>query len=356
MSCTVNPLKVHTVAVSVLALSLVGNVGCGTSIGSPATAGNPISNFSTTAPVSEPLIGYVWDQSAAGLRPIFGVSAAASMGAPLYAGGSYSGAFVSLLRQYALLANKDGQIALVTLPNGEPKKLLDRLSSKQQVTVSPSGKAALIYAPDLSRLTLIQGLPSAPSLQTINLSGSVGPAQAVVGDTGLILAATTQGDGTSTITSFTPAGAEASIETVGQLGGMAFLPHSTSALIADEAQSVLLMASGLGGTPSISRIAGSSDGVAQPTAVAASSDGRWAIVANRKASTISRIDLTGRVPASHIQCKCSPTVLLSLAGNSVFLLMPNETGSPSVFDGDAAQPRILFIAGLRQTSTQGMIR
>ena len=244
MSCTANPLKVHTAVVAVLALSLMGNVGCGTLIGGSPTSGNPGSSFSKTAPVSEPLIGYVWDQSAAGLRPIFGVSAAASMGAPLYAGGSYNGAFISLLRQYVLLTNKDGQIALATLPNGEPRKLLDVLSSKQQVAVSPSGKAALIYAPDLSRLTLIQGLPSAPSLQTINLSGSIAPSQAVVGDTGLILIAITQADGTSTVTSITPGGTAATVTTASKLGGLAFLPHSTSALIADRAQNVLLLASG----------------------------------------------------------------------------------------------------------------
>jgi hypothetical protein len=356
MSCTANPLKIHTVTVAVLALSLMGNVGCGTSIGSPSTAANPTSNFSTTAPISEPLIGYVWDQSAAGLRPIFGVSAAASMGAPLYAGGSYNGAFVSLLRHYALLANKDGQIALTILPNGEPKKLLDRLSSKQQVAVSPSGKAALIYAPDLSRLTLIQGLPSAPSLQTINLSGSIAPAKAVVGDTGLILIEITQADGTSTVTSITPSGTAATIATAGLLGGLAFLPHSTSALIADTAQNVLLLATGLGESPSISRLAGPADGVARPMAVAASSDGRWALVANRQGSTVVKVDLTHRAPISHAQCNCSPTILLSLAGNSVFLLTPPGTGPLSLFDGDAPQPRILLMPGVQQPRAQGMIR
>ena len=82
----------------------------------------------------------------------------------------------------------------------------------------------------------------------------------------------------------------------------------------------------------------------QPMAVAASSDGRWALVANRQGSSVVKVDLTHQAPISHAQCNCSPTILLSLAGNSVFLLTPPGTGPLSLFDGDAPQPRILLIA------------
>ena len=97
-------------------------------------------------------------------------------------------------------------------------------------------------------------------------------------------------------------------------------------------------------------------GIAQPMAVAASSDGRWAVIANRQTSTIVRVDLASRAPTRQVQCSCSPTILLSLAGNSVFLLTPLGTGPLSLFDGDAAKPRILFIPGNQQANAPGIVR
>jgi hypothetical protein len=348
-------MKPHNVAATVLALFLMGNVGCGTSFTTPSGPANP-GSFSTNEPVSGPLIGYVWDPSAAGVRPILGVSAAASMGAALYADSGYSAAVISQLRRYALLTNKEGQTVLVNLPNGEPQRLVNQVSTRQQAAISPSGNSALIYATDLSTLTLIQGLPRTLSMQTINLPASAAAERAAIGDTGLILIASTQADGTSVVRSITPGGTTAAVATVGQLGGLAFLPHSTSALIADAAQNAVLLASGLGGALGISQVAGIGDGIAQPMAVAASADGRWAVVANRQGSTIVRFDLTSRAPTSQVQCSCSPNVLLSLAGNSVFLLTPPGAGSLSLFDGDAAKPRILFIPGIQTASAQGMMR
>jgi hypothetical protein len=315
-----------------------------------------MGSFSSNQPVGGPLIGYLWDQSAAGLRPIFGITGAAFLGTPLYTGRAYSGAVVSLRRQYALLTNTKGQVALATLPNGEPLDLVDQLSTRQQAAVSPSGNTALIYAPDLTTLTVVQGLPGAPKLQTVHLPGSVSANRAVISDSGLMLIATTQPDGTSAVRSLTSNGTSAPIVTVSQLAGFAFLPHSTTALIADAGQNRVLMASGLGAAPSVSQVADSEDGIAQPLALAASSDGRWAVIANRQGSTVVKVDLTSRVPASQLQCNCSPAVLTSLAGNSVFLLTEAATGTISVFDGDAAKPRILSIPGVQQASLQGMIR
>jgi hypothetical protein len=353
---TANSIRARTLIAGVLALFVMSNLGCGTTTGTRSIPGSSTGSFSPNQPVSGPLIGYVWDQSSTGLRPIFGISGAASLGTPLYTGSGYSGAVVSLRRQYALLTNTNGQIALATLPNGEPLELVEKLSTKQQATVSPSGNAALIYAPDLTTVTLVQGLPGTPKLQIINLPGSVAANRAVVGDSGLMLIATTQPDGTSAIRSLTPSGTSAPIVTASRLGAFAFLPHSTNALIADAGQNVVLLASGVGGTSSISQVAGIADGIAQPLAVAASSDGRWAVIANRQGSTIVKVDLTHRAPTIQVQCSCSPAVLKSVAGNSVFLLTELGTESISVFDGDAAKPRILFIPGLQRASLQGMIR
>lgn len=345
-----------TILAGLLILFIGGALGCGTPAGGPPAPGSAAGNFSPNQPVSAPLIGYVWDQSASGLRPILGVSGAASLGNLLYADNSYTGAVVSVRRQYALLTNAKGQIALTSLPNGEPQYLMDRLSNNQQTTVSPSGNAALIYARDLSTVTLIQGLPAKPTLQTINLPPSLTVNLAAVNDSGLMLIATTQADGTTAIRSLTPASASASIVTVSQLGALDFIPRSTSALIADSGQNVVSLATGLGDTPRISRVAGAADGIAQPLAVAASADGHWAVIANRQGSAIVRVDLTNKVPATKLECGCLPAALIRLAGNGVFRLTELGTGSVPVFDGDAPSPRIVFIPGIPGAASQRIVQ
>jgi hypothetical protein len=188
------------------------------------------------------------------------------------------------------------------------------------------------------------------------LPSSVSAQTAIVADSGLMLIASTLPDGTTSIRLVTPGGTSSQILTVHQLGGFAFLPRRASAVIADAEQNVVLLASGLGTATSISRVAASGDGIAQPLAVAASADGRWAVIANQQSSSIVKVDLTSRAPSGKWQCSCAPATLTSLAGNSVFVLTKLSTGSMSVFDGDAVKPRIVFIPGVVQLPGQGMLR
>jgi hypothetical protein len=344
-------MKTRIAIASGLLLLQVAAIGCGTST---RTAGSGPVSFSLKGPISGPLIGYVWDPTASGLRPIFGVSGAAQLGAALYANQSLSGAAVSLAKQFALLTSTTGEIFLTTLPAGEPSLLTPKLSTQQQIALSPSGDAAIIFARDLMSITLITGLPASPALQTIELPAIAN--QAVVSDSGLVLIATTLSDGTSALRSLAASGATAPVTTLSQFGAMAFLPKSTNALIADAGQNGVQLASGLGGAVNISRIASSADGIARPVAVASSLDAHWAIIANQTGSNIVRVDLSGKTPASSVQCNCSPAFLMPIAGNDVFRLTELGAGPLSIFDGNASKPRVFLIAGVQENSSQGMVR
>jgi hypothetical protein len=344
------------IVVATLALSLtITGAGCGTSAKLPGAAGSAGGSTSANQSVAGPTLGYVWDSTASAVRIVAGVSTAASLDRALYTG-VYQAGYISQLKRYALLINKQGEIYLVTLPGGEPRKISDQLSARQQVALSPTGNQALVYGTDLSSLTWIQGLPNNPNLVTINLPGSTTANRAAVSDSGLALIAGTQVDGSSRVQSVTPTGSTANILTTGQLGGLAFLPRSTSALIADASQNNVLLASGLDGSASMSLIAGAADGIAQPAAVAASADARWAVVANRQNLTVTRIDLTHQAPTAQVQCDCSPTILSPLLGNSTFLVTPLDAGSVSLFNGEGVKPRLLFLAGVQPGSKQGMMR
>jgi hypothetical protein len=344
-------MKPRIAIASGLLLLQVAAIGCGRSTG---TAGSGPASFAAIGPVSGPLIGYVWDPIAPGLRPIFGVSGAARLGAALYANRMFSAAAVSVAKQFALLTSATGEIYLTSLPAGEPSLISPKLSSQQQIAISPSGNAAIIFADDLRSITLITGLPASPVLQTVELPAIAN--QAAVSDSGLVLIATTLNNGTSNLRSLTASGATAPVTTLSQFGAMAFLPKSTSALIADAGQNGVQLASGLGGALNISRIATSADGVAKPVAVASSSDARWAIIANQTGSSIVLVDLSGKTPSSSVQCNCSLAFLMPIAGNDVFRLTELGAGPLSIFDGNASKPRVFLIAGIQDNTSQGMVR
>jgi hypothetical protein len=57
-------------------------------------------------------------------------------------------------------------------------------------------------------------------------------------------------------------------------------------------------------------------------AVAASLDGRWAVVANGGDPSAVRLDLSGVTAPLRIACACQPALLTPLMGNAVFSLLP----------------------------------
>ena len=328
------------------------SLGCGTSTVKSAQGAAP-GAAASSLPLTSPTLGYVWDASASALRPVMGVSGAASVGAPLFAGRTFTAGVASPRLQYALLTESNGQVELATLPSGVPSPLTGQLSANQRLALSASGNNALLYAPDARTMILIEGLPAAPSLHTITLPSATLPAQASVSDDGLMLTSTAASDGSSTLQVIRLDGSSAQVATVASLGGMAFVPHTESALFADAARNLVQLASHLDLTPSVTQIAaGSTQGIQQPIAIAASSDGHWGIVASANNTTVVRLDLSGQSTPLQVRCSCSPVLLQPMLGNDVFLLTALGTRSITLFDGDAPTPRTAFVAGLQQASAR----
>jgi hypothetical protein len=332
--------------VILLALLTTSTIGCGVS-GYRQSSPTPASSFSTTAPVAAPLTGYAWDQAAHGLRPIVGVTGASFVSAPIFSDERYVVAFTSFASGYALLKDVKNNILLVALPSGTPALVSGPMSAEQQIAISPLGRAALIYAADKSTALLLQGMPSALRTKRINLARTAN--SAAVSDSGLIVTATDQADGSSLLNAQGENSTYFPVVSVGQLGGLAFLPHSSSALIADRAQSAVLLATALDSSPKITRVASAAEGVASPLAIASSFDGHWAILANRQGSIV-RIDLSMQSHSESIDCSCSPSTLLPIAGNGVFRLTELGNGPLRVVDGDSAKLRVVFVGDVQKSN------
>ncbi len=331
------------------ALSVLVMTACGTTSGSPGKS-------PTTTPVTEtvatgPLLGAWWDTTAGGLRAVYGVTGAAWQAKPTYNDGTYASATVCMRQRMALLTTSRGALFLTGLPQGVPLAVGNEASAQAQVVFSPSCSAALAYAPGHSGALLLEGLPAAPHTSSVALPP--GTATAAVADSGSVLASVPQSGGGAAIEFVASgSGTTRAVTAVTKFGGMAFVPGADTALVADAGASTVVEAAQMGGSASLTQVAGPADGLAEPLAVAVSSDGHKAAMVNEKDSSIVRIDLSRQTPAVKVVCHCTPTRLETLAGNLVFRV--NDTGAGTVwaYDGDAVNPRFVFLPA-EQSAARG---
>lgn len=312
---------------------------CGSNVQNGKTPTNPVAATQTVA--TGPILGAWWDSKAAGLRIIYGVTGAAFQGGPEWTGGTYSGAAVCMRAGIALLTTPAGTLFVATLPQGIPALVMRQATRGNAVVFSPGCGTALSFAAGKPGGMLLRGLTGTPTASAVSLPAAD---NAAVSDSGAILVSLPHSDGTAAIELL--AGGSATprqVTFVSKFGGMAFLPGSDTALIADEDAGTVTEAANLTSSLSLTHIAGSADGIAQPIALAVSGDGHSAAVVNQKDSSIVRIDLTGQSAPMRTVCPCKATELRILSGNFAFRV--NEPGAGTVweYDGDAATPRFAFI-------------
>jgi hypothetical protein len=312
-----------------------------------------ISNSSSTTPPSSPeggksgiasgpFLDAWWDARIGGMRTVYGVPGAAYEAAPTYTDGPYTNAKVCMRKSIALLTTSAGALFSVSLPQGSPTMLASHGIANPLIVFSPSCTLALAYAPGNSSALMLQGLLATPSVSALRLPDGV--STAVIADSGSVLLSLPGQAGSAAIQLLPVGGSTARAVTVlSKFGGMAFVPGVDSALLADSAANIVVEASHLTGSASLTEVASEANGVSKPVAVGVSSDGRFGAVVNSDGATVLRLDLTGQTAPAQVSCHCSPTELEPLAGNLVFRL--NEAGAGTVwaFNGDASTPRVLFI-------------
>ncbi|MGC1293433.1 MAG: hypothetical protein WA869_00200 [Alloacidobacterium sp.] len=296
-----------------------------------------------------PVLGAWWDTNAGGVRGLYGIAGAAWQGKPSFNDGTYSGATVCMRQQFALLTTRAGALFVGSIPQGTAAAVASQGIVNARFSFSPSCTAAVAYVPGNASALLIQGLPATPKMSSVTLPG--GATTAAVSDSGSILVSMAQSSVVAIQLLANGSNAVQPVTTVAKFGGMAFLPGADTALIADQGSNKIIEAAQMGGNPSLTQVAGSADGVAQPVAVAVSADGRSAAVVNQKDSSVIRVDLTGQSAATRAVCHCSPTELEPLAGNLTFRVNEPGAGTVWAYDGDAASPRFVFLPA--EQSTQG---
>ena len=292
-------------------------------------------------PMVGPMLGYVWDSEAGGLRAVTGIPGAAVMQQPLYTGQNISAAVLSSHQDYALLSNNQGRLLIAHLPGGAPAEVALGLSPQQHVVLSPSGRAALVYDASAAKLLLLAGLPNRPVVSSISLKAPI--LAGAISDAATPVVASGKGDGSVEIAGVRKDGSSQPLTSIGRMGGLAFLPGRDDLLVADQANSTLSIVDNVSTAPSTYQLAGPGDGLASPSAVASSMDGNIVWMVNASDGSLISINLAR--PGTHtvVACDCKSAELERLQGNAVFRLSNFSGGPLRILDGEGNSPQLLFI-------------
>jgi WD40 repeat protein len=284
------------------------------------------------ASISQPSLGYVFDDNAKAIRQISGVPGAANLDARVAAGTSLDSAFVHSRARLAIANAKDGGVVLVQW-SGAPQvtAISSALSHVTLAAFSRSGDWAAIS--DGTTLEIWSGLTGAPALNaTFNPDGGV--TAAAVNDNGITVGA--NGHGAVMLL-----GDNARVlASGGNWIALAFLPNGNDLLAADATAQSLTLIQDIQNTAASSVVLSVNE---KPGALAVSSDGSQAALG--LADNVTVVNLASGA-ANSIACGCQAARFDLLVGTLVARIVDAQTGSQLLLDADSAQPRIASLPDL----------
>jgi len=310
-----------------------------------------------SARISGPVLGYVVDPDAAGVRPIHGIPGAATLGPLLNLGSEIHRAAIAQQTGHLLaVVGEDRQVMLYRNLAGEVSAapLADAPPAPDRILLSPSGSAAALLYNDRGLLAVLTGLPEAPAVhRTLELASLPAGARVwAVSDDGARLLVSASAGETEAVSLVDAEGNLRLLLSAGPTTAAGFLAGSDEVVLADGLRNTVYWVRGEG---EVIPLAGEKEGISGPVAVSISRDNRRVFVANAGAGTVVVLDLAGGAP-SVFACDCTVTGLERMQGNAVFRLT-DLSGDPMwLLDGDAPEARVVFVPPQRpvaQRAAQG---
>ena len=297
-------------------------------------AGSAAAQSSSTT-VTGPVLGLVFDAGAQTVHTLMGIPASSQLGGTLD-GTPLSAVAIASGQAYAL-ALEDGTGAALLVSQSGRQPLAGVRSGAQLAAVSERGTAAAVYFGDTGKASILTGLPDAPQiLRDVTLDGA--PSALAVSDDGANLAAVISvAANQTTVFSYAADGAGQALLSDPQFTSLEFVPGSTALLMTTQS-AVYLYQSGQG----LQLLTDQRDGVTNVVGAAGSSDGTRVFIGMQSGQVAVR-DLAASTQTL-LSCSCQPAGMWRLRGKAVFRLNELGAGPLWVVDGDAATPRILFVA------------
>ncbi len=294
------------------------------------------------ATIQGPQLGFVFDASKKEVRPMLGIPGAAVLGEPLELGAELRSVVVSPAQDYVLaVAGEHNQVTAFAVSHTPVTSAIVQGADRgpDEMVLSPSGQAAVLYYKNAERLEIVAGLPAAPKVSSVfYLSAGQSPSAIAISDDGKTVLAAVSG----TVYHLT-SGSEVPVMTgLGKVSAMT-IPADSTALVADGGRNQIQRIRGIGGAIETDVVAGPHDGISGPVALAVSHDNSRAFVANGKAKTLATIQLTGQASVTHVACSFAPTGLERLSGTDVFRLTEMSSLPLWVVAAAGSEPRFLFV-------------
>jgi len=298
-----------------------------------------VSISSAFAQVGAPQLGWVPDGTH--IRPVYGLPAAAAVGAPVPADQDFSQIAASPARNYVLVSAADTGAVSIYTPEHGLVPLDGAGGAPDSVVLSPRGSSAALWFSSLNRVQVVTGLPDVPAIRQVDVPfvGSA-PIALAISDDGAWVA----GTWTSGAYAFGPS-SEVNRLPVESATALTFFQGTDN--LAAAGPSGVQMVTGIESFAIVSNLLTSADSSLQPVAVATTSDNRTLVLADRSGS-VTAIDIASAA-ATTSDCGCQPAGLFGI-GPTAFRLTGLDGGAFKLFD--AASGEVLF-APLALTETEG---
>lgn len=269
----------------------------------PAAAQTPNS-------LAAPTLGFIPATNGSGLTPILGVPGAARLGATV---GTPDGStlYVAPRSSYLIAVTPGASLAIASLRPAALQSGLEltpvsgALLDPDVVVFSPTGSSAALYARHSNTVQVLSGLPNAPRVvRTTTVAVQLGlPA---VSDDGQLLLSIEDGGAIVDVQS-------GATKYKGSPAGLAFLPGSHDAIVADSRSNAVLKLSGSGSQTVLSTA------IVSPEALTVTSDGTTVILASARSKSLWAVPLVSGSAQSHPVEK-SVRSLDPLPGGNTFLV------------------------------------
>jgi len=309
-----------------------------------------ISVSSAFAQIGAPQLGWIPDGTR--IRPVYGIPAAAAVGAPVPADQDFAQIAASPARNYVLVAAADtGAVSIYTTQHGLVPIAgagIAPANAPDSVVLSPRGSSAALWFSSIHQVQVFTGLPDAPVIRQLDASFlESAPGALAISDDGAWVAGTWTLADSASVYAFGPSGEVNRLPVEGATA-LAFFQGSHNLAAAGAAG--LQMVNGLDGFAVVSNLltpADSSQPTAVAVAVAATSDNLTLVLADQNGS-VTTIDIASGAATSS-DCGCQPLGLFGM-GPSAFRLTGLDGGAFKLFN--AASGEILFVP-LAVTETAG---
>jgi hypothetical protein len=291
--------------------------------------------------VAIPSLGFVFDSSLGGIRPIQGIAGAAVLGNPLNSGSALESAAISPNQDFALtISSDDHGVRIIRFQDAGRTGLPipGGMSSPDRMVFSPSGSAAVLYRQDSSLIQILTGLPNTPVIRDLSTAGLNSPAALAITDDGNLALLAGQDSDPSWMVD--PDGNLVPLALPGSTMAVAFRRTSHD-LLSVTRNGDLYLARDVGTAPAFLQIYAGGAMVSEPVALQFSFDGAFSYAIGTNGTVIAVELATGS--SQTISCGCKPAALEPLRPGTMFRLTTVSSLPMMLFDASASALHVWFV-------------